>query len=216
MQPLSATQKASLLTAAQTYRKQLTPELMAYLEGRGLSAETVRRAGFGQICEALAGHEYMQGRLVIPYIGPKGNIYNLRFRCMEHKDCKAEGCNSKYMSLPGFPSRVFDVRSLVSADDSIHVTEGELDAVTLHACGLAAVGIPGVENMPAHFPRMLAGFSSVTLWADGDDAGRKFAGTFTKAVPNARVLSMTADQDVNSVFVEHGKAGILALLAGES
>jgi len=213
--PLSSTQKASLLTAAQTYRKQVSPELMDYLEGRGLSAETVKQAGFGQICEALAGHEYLLGRLVIPYIGPKGNIYNLRFRCMEHQDCKAEGCSSKYMSLPGYPSRVFDVRSLVSADDSIHVTEGELDAVTLHACGLAAVGIPGVENMPAHFPRMLAGFSSVTLWADGDDAGRKFAGTFSKAVPNARVLSMTADMDVNSVYVRDGKAGILALLAGE-
>ena len=188
---------------------------MGYLGGRGLSAETVKEAGFGQCSTAISGQEYLQGRLVIPYIGPKGNIYNLRFRCMEHKDCKTEGCNSKYMSLPGYPSRVFDVRSLVSADDSIHVTEGELDAVTLHACGLAAVGIPGVENMPAHFPRMLAGFSSVTLWADGDDAGRKFAGTFSKAVPNARVLSMTADMDVNSVYVRDGKAGILALLAGE-
>jgi len=109
---------------------------------------------------------------------------------------------------------VFNVRSLVQADDSIHVTEGELDAVTLGACGLSAVGIPGVENMPAHFPRMLAGFSSVTLWADGDEAGRKFAGTFSKAVPNARVLSMTANQDVNSVFVADGRAGVLALLAG--
>jgi len=77
------------------------------------------------------------------------------------------------------------------------------------------VGIPGVENMPAHFPRMIAGFSSVTVWCDGDEAGRRFAGTFTKAVPNARVISMTADQDVNSVFVRDGKAGILAMLAGE-
>jgi DNA primase len=215
LQPLSSTQKASLLTAAQTYRKQMSPELMAYLAGRGLSAETVKGAGFGQACAPLNGHEYLQGRLVIPYIGPRGNIYNLRFRCMDHHDCKAEGCNAKYMSLPGYPSRVFNVRALVAADDSIHVTEGELDAVTLGACGLSAVGIPGVENMPAHFPRMLAGFSSVTLWADGDKAGRDFAGTFSKAVPNARVLSMTADMDVNSVYVRDGRAGILALLAGE-
>jgi len=215
LQPLSSTQKASLLAAAQTYRKQLSPELMAYLAERGLSAETVKEAGFGQVSTALNGHEYLLGRLVIPYIGPKGNIYNLRFRCMEHEDCKAEGCNSKYMSLPGFPSRVYNVRALVSADDSIHVTEGELDAVTLGACGLSAVGIPGVENMPAHFPRMIAGFGSVTDWVDGDEAGRKFAGAFSKAVPNARVLTMMAGMDVNSVYVRDGKAGILALLAGE-
>lgn len=215
MQPLSSTQKVSLEQAAATYQKQLSPQLMAYLAGRGLDAEMVASSRFGQVSTALSGQEYLQGRLVIPYIGPKGNIYNLRFRCMEHEDCKAEGCSSKYMSLPGYPSRVFSVRSLVSADDSIHVTEGEIDAVSLHACGLAAVGIPGVENMPAHFPRMIAGFSSVTVWCDGDEAGRRFAGTFTKAVPNARVISMTADQDVNSVFVRDGKAGILAMLAGE-
>jgi len=186
---------------------------MDYLAGRGLDAATVKEAGFGLISTAISGHEYLQGRLVIPYIGPKGNIYNLRFRCMDHEDCKAEGCNAKYMSLPGYPSRVFSVRSLVSADDSIHVTEGEIDAVSLHSCGLPAVGIPGVENLPAHFGRMIAGFSSVTLWADGDDAGRKFAGTFTKAIPNARVISMSPGDDVNSVLVRDGKDGLLRLLS---
>jgi len=194
----------------------MSPELMGYLAERGLAAETVKEAGFGQVSSALSGHDYLQGRLVIPYIGPKGNIYNLRFRCMEHEDCKAEGCNAKYMSLPGYPSRVYNVRALVSADDSIHVTEGELDAVTLGACGLSAVGVPGVENMPAHFPRMLAGFSDVTLWADADEAGRRFAGTFTKAVPNARVMALPASEDVNSFYVAHGRAGILSVLAGEN
>ena len=216
LQPLSAQQKASLSQAAQTYQAQLSPQLMAYLAGRGLNEETVNEARFGLVSKALNGHEYLLGRLVIPYIGPKGNVYNLRFRCMEHEDCKAEGCNAKYMSLPGYPSRVFNVRALVSADDSIHVTEGELDAVTLGACGLSAVGIPGVENMPAHFPRMLAGFADVTLWADSDEAGRKFAGTFTKAVLNARVMALPAGEDANSYFVAHGRAGILSLLAGEN
>ena len=186
-----------------------------YLGTRGLDEATVATAGFGQVSTALSGHEFLQGRLVIPYIGPKGNVYNLRFRCMEHEDCKAEGCNAKYMSLPGYPSRVYNVRALVSADESIHVTEGELDAVTLHACGLAAVGIPGVENMPAHFSRMLAGFSTIILWADGDQAGRDFAGAVTKAIPNASVIFMPAKEDVNSVFVARGKAGILAVLAGD-
>jgi len=193
----------------------MTPGLMAYLVGRGLDEATVRENRLGRVSTALNGHGYLQNRLVIPYIGPKGNIYNLRFRCMDHVDCKAEGCNSKYMSLAGFPSRVFGVRALVSADDSIHVTEGELDAVTLGACGLSAVGLPGVENMPGHFSRMLAGFSTITLWADGDQAGRDFAGDVTKAIPNASVVFMPDKEDVNSVFVAHGKAGILALLAGE-
>jgi hypothetical protein len=187
-----------------------------YLKGRGLDTDVVTGARLGHVTSPLNGHEYLLNRLVIPYIGPKDNVYNLRFRCMDHEDCKAEGCNSKYMSLPGFPSRVFNVRALVSGDDELHVTEGELDAVTLTACGLSAVGIPGVENLPAHFSRLVAGFSSVTLYADGDAAGRALAGTFTKAVPNARVISMPSGDDVNSVFVRDGKEGILRLLRGDS
>jgi len=189
--------------------------MMEYLGTRGLDEATVATAGFGQVSTALSGHEFLQGRLVIPYIGPKGNVYNLRFRCMEHEDCKAEGCSSKYMSLPGYPSRVFNVRALVTADDTIHVTEGELDAVTLGACGLSAVGIPGVENMPAHFPRMVAGFSSVTLWADGDEAGRKFAGAFMKVIPSATTLIMSNGQDTNSIFAKEGREGIMRLLRGD-
>ena len=215
MQPLSPSQKESLAQAATMYEKQLTPTMMAYLAARGLSAETVKENRLGQVLDAANGHEYLQGRLVIPYIGPRGNIYNLRFRCMDHDNCKAEGCSSKYMSLPGYASRVFNVRALVTADDAIHVTEGELDAVTLGACGLSAVGVPGVENLPAHFPRMVAGFDSVTLWADGDEAGRKFAGAFSKVVPSSTLLIMGSGDDVNSVYVREGKAGIMRLLGGE-
>jgi hypothetical protein len=183
-----------------------------YLKGRGLGADVVTGARLGHVTSPLNGHEYLQNRLVIPYIGPKDNIYNLRFRCMDHEDCKAEGCSSKYMSLPGFPSRVFNVRALVSGDDELHVTEGELDAVTLTACGLSAVGIPGVENLPTHFSRLVAGFSSVTLWADGDKAGRDLANTFSKNVPSSVLLIMSEGLDVNSVYVRDGKEGIMNLL----
>jgi len=211
MQPLSESQRKSLDTAAKTYREQMTPECLHYLKGRGLS-ESVERFGLGLVASPLSGHEYLQGRLVIPYIGPRGNVYNLRFRCLAHADCKAEGCDSKYLSLPGYPSRVFNVRSLVEAGDSIHVTEGELDSVTLEACGLYAVGIPGVDNMPTHFSRMLAGFSRITLWADSDKAGRALTNRFTKAVPSARTVLLPDGEDVNSIFATLGKEGLLNFL----
>lgn len=214
MLPLSESQKALLETAATRYQEQLTPELTAYLVERGFNAETIKHARFGQASGPLAGHEYLQGRLVIPYIGPAGNVYNLRFRCTAHVDCKAEGCDSKYISLPGYPSRVYNVRSLVSADTSIDVTEGELDAVTLEQCGLYAVGIPGADSLPTHFARMVAGFSDVRVWIDGDKAGREFAKKFLHAVPSARACSMAEGEDVNSTFVAKGAEGVLALREG--
>lgn len=212
MQPLSDSQRKSLATAAVTYRDQMTDGCLDYLAARGLSGAIVKRFGFGLVSSPIDGHEFLQGRLVIPYIGPRRNVYNLRFRCLDHADCKAEGCDSKYMSLPGFPTRVFNVRALVEADDSIHVTEGELDAVTLEACGLHAIGISGVDTMPPFIGRMLAGFSSIIQWADGDKAGRGLASKFIKHVPSARALILRAGEDVNSIFVKEGKQGILRLL----
>lgn len=212
LQPLSSSQKKSLLAAASRYHGQLTTETLDYLAARGLDREVVDAHRIGLVSTPMDGHEYLQGRLAIPYLGPKGNVYNLRFRCLAHKDCKAEGCNSKYISLPGFPSRVFNVRAVKGDHTELHVTEGELDCITLTACGLATVGLPGVENMPRHFPRLVAGFSRVYLWADGDAAGRELVKEFTRAVPWGEAVYMPTDQDVNSIFVEGGKDAVLERL----
>jgi DNA primase len=190
-----------------------------YLAGRGLadplaapptgpSSTIVKEFRLGVVNEPEPGHEWLLGRLAIPYLGPRGNVYNLRFRCLAHEDCKAEGCDAKYISLPGYPSRVYNVRAIKGGHTTLHVTEGELDAVTLTACGLAAVGLPGVDSLPAHFPRLVAGFSHVFLWVDGDEAGRGLVREFTKKVPWAEAIYMKAGEDVNSVFVNGGEAAI--------
>ena len=161
----------------------------------------------------MDGHEWLKDRLTIPYLGPRGNVYNLRFRCLAHENCKAEGCDAKYISLPGFPSRIYNVRALKGTHTTIHVTEGELDAVTLNACGLPAIGLAGVDALPSHFPRLVAGFTHVYLWADGDEAGRGLVREFTKKVPWAEAIYVPKDEDVNSIFVKGGKDAVLALIA---
>lgn len=138
---------------------------------------------------------------------------SVRFRCLEHEDCKAAGHAEKYLGLPGDPVRIFNTRALVEADDTIHVTEGEIDAVSLESCGLNAVGIPGSENLPAHLPRLLAGFDRVVLWADGDAAGAGMAKRFARLIPDVHIITMRAGEDVNSVLAREGKGAILLLAA---
>jgi len=157
----------------------------------------------------------MAGRLVIPHIGPAGNVYDLRFRCIEHADCKEAGCKSKYMGLPGVQTRTFNTRAIALAGDELHVTEGEMDAMSLSMAGFQAIGIPGVNALSRHFDRMVAGFSKVTVWADGDDAGRGMAEKIARAVPIARILIMRAGQDVNSILVEGGPDALRRLHAGD-
>lgn len=204
LEPLSKSQKASLQAAAALYHAQGKEGALAYLEDRGLDEEAVRAHRIGLVYSPMEGHEYLRGRLAIPYLGPRGNVYNLRFRCLEHRDCKAEGCHAKYMSLPGYPSRVYNVRAIVGSHDTIHVTEGELDCISLSSCGLAAIGVPGVENLPRHFPRLVAGFTRVVLWADSDDAGRQLIKTFQRVIPRAEAVMLPEGQDVNSLLVTEG------------
>lgn len=205
LEPLSKSQKGSLLAAATLYHQQGKAVAQDYLGERGISPEVVAAHRIGHVFSPMEGHEYLRGRLAIPYLGPRGNVYNLRFRCLAHEDCKAEGCSAKYMSLPGFPSRVFNVRAIVGSHATIHVTEGELDCISLVQCGLPAIGIPGVENLPRHFPRLIAGFTRVMLWADSDEAGRDLIKRFQKVIPRAEAVMLPEGADVNSLLVEEGE-----------
>jgi DNA primase len=157
----------------------------------------------------------MKDRLAIPFIGPKGNVYDLRFRCIQSHDCKEERC-PKYLGLDGVETRIYNAQALVAPTDYIFVTEGELDAATLTVCGWPAIGLLGANSWKKHYPRLLAGFSKVVLVADGDDAGHKLASTFRRAMPSAgNVILCQQGDDINSVFVREGREGLVALLKGD-
>ena len=211
--PLSSSQKRSLASAAEAYHSQLDDQALAYLETRGLaSSHAIETLRFGVVRSPRPEHMRMAGRLAIPYIGPKGNVYAMVFRCIEDHDCKEVGC-PKYLALDG-ERRMFNTRALVAPTNYLFVTEGELDAATLTVCGWPAVGIPGANAWKPHYGRMMAGFQSVILFADGDDAGDKLAHAFRRALPSVgRVI--ICESDVNDTFTRQGKEGLAALLKEE-
>lgn len=212
--PLSRSRKASLARAAETYHAQLEHDVkgMEYLAGRGLSSRSIETLRLGVVRSPLAGDDRYAGRLAIPYIGPRGNVYDLRYRCIEDHDCKEADC-PKYLGYPDVKTRMYNVQALKAPTDYLLLTEGELDAATLVECGWPAVGIPGANAWHPHYSRMLSGFSRIVLIADGDDAGRKLASTVSRALPaQVRVIMCYQGQDVNSTFTEHGKQGLVDLL----
>jgi DNA primase len=119
--------------------------------------------------------------------------------------------HGKYETMAGDPARTYNVGAIFRADDEIHVTEGEIDTLTLQQIGLHAIAIPGVHNWKARHLSMLAGFSRVYVWADPDDAGADFASRITSALRTAKQVRLK-DKDVNDSLVSYGADYLLDLI----
>lgn len=211
MQPRSSLQKRIL---ASLRGLPLSPAGSAYLEKRGL-LEVATDLGFGVVPDSPAPRlQQYAGRLVIPSIGPEDNVYDVAFRCMRDHDCKAAEC-AKYLFLPGMDKRLYNLRALARAGDTIELTEGQLDAATLEACGLHAVGVPGANGWKGHHRRLFTGFARVRVWGDGDVAGKEFASRLGYDVAGAEVMMVPWGYDINELYLEQGQAAILAIADGE-
>lgn len=159
--------------------------------------DTARQIQLGVVVDALPGQEQFTGRLAIPYVTPSGTV-DIRFRAMGPEE-------PKYLGFPGTQTRMFNVRALHEAYDSIAVCEGEIDAITLHyKCGIPAVGVPGVNSWKPHYNRLLQDFSTIYIFADGDQPGIDFAKSLAKELGNVITIQMPEGEDVNSIFLRNG------------
>ena len=126
----------------------------------------------------------------------------------------------KYMSLPNTPNRTYNIKAIhqaargVGGDSSIHICEGEFDAMILGQIGLHAIAVPGAKSWRPHHTKMLAGFNEIYVWADPDEAGMELAEKITRSLRNAVVVRLTLG-DVSETFVQVKQEGMMALLNGE-
>jgi 5S rRNA maturation endonuclease (ribonuclease M5) len=218
LQPLSPSQRQMLTEAVEAYRAALADtetalDAWAYLTARDLDVDDmVRTHRLGVVTEPMVGHERYRGWLAIPYLsaGDDRHPVQLRFRCLQEHDHKALG-HGKYATISGERGRMYGVQNIPLATDTISLCEGELDAITLTACGFPAVAVPGASAWQSHYRRMLAGFSKVYVWADPDEAGFKLLDRVMKALPQARPVKLT-EGDVNDTYGKHGKTHIQDLV----
>jgi DNA primase len=206
MQRLSKFLKKGLETATASYETSVKNQIAyEYLLGRGISPESIKGFRLGYVDDPISGHEQYRGCLVIPSLGPLGDVRSIRFRNLT-------GDGPKYMGLPGVPTALFNTRAITDAYDTICITEGELDSVILTQCDLYSSGVCGADSWKKHHPRMFAGFSQVFLFGDGDPAGQKFAKSITDTLTTSRRISLPTGLDVNDLFLREGRDGILALM----
>lgn len=168
--------------------------------------DTVKRFGLGYVDDPLPGHQQYRGMLSIPYLreSPTGewSVVSMRFR-------RLTGTGSRYLTMAGDRPRLFNTRALAIYEDFMCITEGELDTVVATACGLPSVSAPGAKTWQKHFREPFLGYETVFILADGDTAGEEFAEFVAGQLPNAKIIPMDKDEDVNSFVVKHGKKALL-------
>lgn len=213
LRPHSATQRKMLELAVQRYSSHLEWDLegLQYLEARGIDESAAGSARLGLVSDdPLPGHERLKGWLCIPYLDGEGNPLQVRFRCIQDHNHREHG-HGKYYSLPGEPSRMYSVGSILRAGTEIHLCEGEINALVLNMIGLHAASVAGAQSWKPHHRRMLAGFSRVWVWGDPDEAGAEFVGKVTRSMWQAVPLQLA--QDVNDTYLNGGREELMRVLS---
>lgn len=182
----------------------------SYLSARGIDPLVAEKWRLGVVASPEPGHEHAAGRLSIPYTNRLG-VIGLKFRCLIGHDCKAEKC-PKYLQPLGQEDYLFNVLDVDEEGDTLHVTEGELDAIVLKAVlGEPVCGVAGATKWREHYPWHYKGWSRVLVWPDGDKAGDDLGSRFRKEVPAAEIVPMPQGHDITSLYVELGAEAIQKL-----
>lgn len=200
----SPSQRAFLEQATAQYQTSLD-RAMPYLAARGIGRETAEKFRLGVVDEGCSSeHRPYVGRLCIPYLTRSG-VVAVRFRSLGTS-------GPRYLSTPGDIPRLFNVRALFRPGDTLVITEGEFDAITVDThLDLPAVGVPGVSLWSPIFDRLVAEYPDRVVVGDGDEAGRNFANDLAKSL-DGRPIVLPDGEDVNSFYVKYGAVDLMGVL----
>lgn len=195
-----------LEAACRRYQSNLTDDVIEYLTvERGLTPDSIKRFQLGYVGDPLPGHEYLRGRLAIPYLTPDGSVSTIRFRSLDGSSTK------KYLSMPNDPPRIFNTAALERASSGIVICEGEIDAITAEQCGFPTIGIPGANVWVNAWNRLLWQYSVIYVLHDDDVPGKAMADLIGTQLSSVRAIPMIGG-DVNSVVNEKGAECFRAMI----
>lgn len=212
---VSEEQQKSLTEAAQRYAQEISQEALAVLDARGISEEVAARFQLGTVTDPINGHEQYTGWISIPYITAGGSCVAFKFR-------RIDDGKPKYGMPTGQKTHLFNVPDILLDSPYIVVCEGELDAViTSGVLGIPAVGVPGVQNWKAHYPKLFTGYDTIyvvgdnDIKEDGSNPGAEFAKRVASEIMNSVIVQLPPGLDINDHYLQHGQDATRELLIGK-
>ena len=201
---LNEKQRKLLTDAAERYSKNLTPQALSYLQGRGVTEEVASTFLLGSVVDPTAGHELAVGMLSIPYRTPAG-VVGLKFR-------RLDDGTPRFLWPTGQKVGLFNVVDLHKPSDTIAICEGEIDTVVLSGMvGIPAVGVAGVSQWKPWFPQLFESYNRILVFADNDvkedgrNPGQELAKRIKEDLDKAEIIHLPDNTDVNDVYLRHGE-----------
>ena len=205
--------------ATQYYSERLldNPEVYRYLtEDRGLNDKTIIKARLGWADGTLSNHllssfspeqikesglvdrfssDYFKDEIIFPYLD-----YG---RPMQLRGKKIDG---KMRGMMGVAVGLYGIDSIIG-EDTVHIVEGEIDCLTMHQLGFAAVGVPGVQTWKDAWSDYIEEAKRAYILFDNDKPGKAGAEKLaTNIGPRSRIVELPKKgSDVNDWVVKHGK-----------
>ena len=212
---LSSLQSQSLKEVAQRYAEAISPEALAYLEGRGISELAAARYRLGTITDPIEGHQDYAGWISIPYFTALDHCVGFKFRRL------GDG-KPKYGAPIGQKSHLYNVSAVVADSPRIVVTEGEFDAIIVNELGIPAVGVPGVAAWKPFYEKLFHGFDVVYVVGDNDikedgtNPGAEFSRRVASEITNSQIVTLPAGMDVTDYYLANGSDQLRSLVSGRS
>jgi DNA primase len=185
-----------------------------YLQGRGIGHATAvkHRLGYASPEGTIPGMERFADHITIPYLAMDGHPMGFKARALDSE------AKDRYAQPSGQVARMYNVRAFDEAVDTIAITEGEFDCITLSHLGIPAVALPGATAFKAHHARMLEGFGSITLFKDRDEneAGEKLEHAIRRygpELPLRAVYPPGGEKDLNAAHIAGLDREILELVS---
>ena len=184
----------------------ITQQAMDYLKLRGISEETIRKYGIGVD---------NQGNLMFPYYSEKGEHVFTKFRLprkLKPGESKMWRDTNTMPILYGM--NLCDFEQLV-----LTITEGEIDALTLHECGIPnAVSVPSGTDDFTWLDTcwdFIGRFDLITIFGDNDDPGKIMIRKLLAKLGEHRIAVVEHEcKDANELLYKHGKEAVLSAWVG--
>lgn len=198
------------------------PTALAYLQGRGLTLDTITRhkIGYsdgGQNALLQGNNKQFQSKsrkaglykYIFPVLDQNGSCY---YYISEISDrAQIDDYNGKYMKLKNTPQRFFN-ESCISCNEIIFICEGVYDALSIEQAGGRAIAITGTggNSRLLELASKPGASKNYIIALDSDTAGLKAARSIKQAMKGSGkrcfIAPITQAKDANELLQKDPKA----------